>query len=651
MPVTFSFAPRSVRRLDPEPAAVGDAAVANDETLASVLSEFARTMITDFPIQRILDRLVERIVDVLPVTAAGVTLIAPGAAPRYIAASDDSALAHEKLQTDLGLGPCLLAYDSGEAVSVPDVVSDDRFGPFGPAAAATGLAAVFAFPLRHGSELLGALDLYRDVPGPLDPHDMDTAQTLADVVAAYLLNARARDEAQETADRYRESSLHDSLTGLPNRVLLQKRLEHAARRALRSHTDAAVLFADLDHFKRVNDTYGHPAGDQLLVAVAQRLSRLVRPGDTLARVAGDEFVFLCEDLVSADYVEVLAMRIGSAFKVPFTIDGTEVSATASIGMAYSGPGEEISDQLIADADMAMYQAKRKGGGSHQILDLREAQQIGERHDLERDLRAAFARGDLDIAYQPVVRCTDGQLVGVEALLRWVDPQRGVVSPLEMIGVAEQSGLITQIGAWVLETSCGQRERWLHQHPDSPLELAVNISARQLMSPDFCGSVALILLRTRMDPGALILEMTEGIFLDDAARAATVLSDLKALGVRLALDDFGTGYSSLSYLSQFPVDIVKIDQGFIARIVHDPTAAAVVESVTRLSHVLGLSVTAEGVETAEQRDSVITLGCELAQGFLFDHPMSARHLSEHLRASPDSVITLPSLVPVHRDTHP
>ncbi|HEY0869652.1 MAG TPA: sensor domain-containing diguanylate cyclase, partial [Acidothermaceae bacterium] len=277
--------------------------------MSAVLSDFARTLATDFPIQGILDHLVRRIVDVLPVTGAGVTVISAESGPHYIAASDDSALRFEQLQSDLGDGPCVWAYRSGEPVAVPDLAGDDRFAQFGPPAVATGLAAVFTFPLRHGKGRLGALDLYRDTVGALDRGDMAAAQTLADVAAAYLLNAQAREEARVTSERFRHTALHDPLTGLPNRLLLQQRLEHAAQRAQRSHTNAAVLFVDLDRFKRVNDTHGHRVGDDLLCAIAERLTGLVRPGDTLARFSGDEFVFLCEDLTSAADVEALAERV------------------------------------------------------------------------------------------------------------------------------------------------------------------------------------------------------------------------------------------------------------------------------------------------------------------------------------------------------
>jgi diguanylate cyclase (GGDEF)-like protein len=613
--------------------------VPHETELSDVLSEFARTLLTDFPIQGILDHLAKRIVESLPATSVGITLISPGAAPHYIAASDDAAFLFETMQTRFEEGPCMSAYESGHVVEVPDLSKEERFPRYVAAATEAGLAAVFAFPLKHGAGRLGSLDLYRDTPGELDAQDTDAARTLADVTAAYILNAQARDAARKTADHFRTSALHDPLTGLPNRVLLQQRLVQAAERRELEGTSVAVLFADLDRFKHVNDTYGHPVGDDLLVSVANRLSDLVRPGDTLARVSGDEFVFLCQGLMDTADVEVLATRIGAAFTVPFVLPGVELSVTASVGMACTGPGEAVSSQLVVDADIAMYQAKRKGGGTHQVIDLTEAHRINDRNSLEHDLHTAFARGDLDVAYQPVVRSIDGLLVGVEALLRWTHPERGVVPALDMVSIAEDDGLITQIGAWILERSCTDRGQWLRDHPDKPLSLSVNVSVRQLMSPDFASTVSAVLDKTEMDPTALILEITEGILIQDGARAAKVMAELKQLGVRLALDDFGTGYSSLNYLRQFPVDILKIDQVFIATMGHDPSAAAILAAIANLAHALGLSVIAEGVETLEQRREIITLGCEFAQGFLYSAALRTREFASLLQSSGEAALYL------------
>jgi len=631
-------------------------ALDRDRQLTAVLVEFARTQVTDFPIQAILDHLVERIVDVLPITAAGVTLISPGVNPYYIAASNDAALEFEQLQSSTGKGPCTEASTSGLAVSVPDLrVGDHRFAEFCAAASAAGLAAVFTLPLRHDSGQLGALDLYRDTPGPLTDQDLAAAQTLADVATAYLLNAQARQALLEGADQLRASTLHDALTGLPNRVLLQQRLQHAAERAHRTHAPVAVLFADLDRFKQVNDTYGHPVGDALLVAVSDRLTGLLRPGDTLARVSGDEFVILCEDLKDAADVQTLAYRIDSAFSVPFTVPDADrgsraLTVTASIGMAFAGQSHDIGPSLIRDADTAMYQAKRKGGDGHQVIDLREAGAAADRRHLQDDLRATLDNDALAVAYQPVVRAADGLLIGVEALLRWHHPNRGLIPAETAVALAEHSPLILDLGAWVLQRCCQEWTAWQRHHRGRALDLAVNVSASQFMAPGFGRLVAGVLSSTGMDPSRLVLEVTESIFLEDGSRATHVMAALKDLGVRLALDDFGTGYSSLSYLRRVPVDIIKIDQSFVTGLGPDPAGAAIVAAIAELAHALGLTVVAEGVETAQQRDAVVSIGCEAAQGFHYARPLTGDQLDKLLEDWGDIPVHLP-LQPPPEDLAP
>ena len=615
----------------------------SEQQLSEVLSEFARTMVTNFPIQGILDHLVKRIVEVLPISAAGVTLISPGTDPRYVAASDESALRFEKLQTELGEGPCLAAYQTGEAVAVADLRDESRFPKFTPRALEAGLVAVFTFPLCNGAERLGALDLYRNTPGLLDDAAMSAAQTLADVAAAYLLNAQARVDLEDSSERSHESAMHDALTGLPNRTLFLERLDHAVRRGRRSGKMAAVLFADLDRFKLVNDLHGHGAGDELLVTVAERLTGVLRPGDTLARLSGDEFVILCEDLDEPAQVDVIAARIGTAVAAPIVLSGIEMDITASVGIAFSGPGDELSEQVLQDADAAMYQAKRKGGARHQIVDLREQQLAAQRASLERELRGALARGELRTEYQPIVATDDGRITGVEALLRWAHPSRGLVLPTVLVPLAERSGLITEIGRWVLEHACPEQHRWQNRPQADALTMSINVSAHQLMSQDYAATVAAILSASNTDPELVTLEVTESVFVQDSERALVVLRELKRIGVRLALDDFGTGYSSLNYLRQFPIDVVKIDRGFVADLDHDRASHAIVVAMVAMAHMMGMKVVAEGVETIEQHAELASLDCDSCQGFYFAPPMPADDVDTLLRQRlPGGTVHLPAL---------
>ncbi len=403
-------------------------------------------------------------------------------------------------------------------------------------------------------------------------------------------------------------------------------MEHASARGRRAKVDLAVLFIDLDRFKRVNDRYGHQVGDTLLVAVGDRLSQLLRPADTLARLSGDEFVVLCEDLNAPSDAKSLAERIATAMLEPFELPDATVAVSASVGIAFAGDGEYVPRKLLRDADMAMYQAKRAGGGGHQMVDIGSDVPLFD-DDLRVDLRRALGDDQLELFYQPVVRARDGQLVGAEALLRWTHPTRGHVNTGDLVALAEHIGLIGEIGAWALERACNQARRWLPAFDDGRVGrgprpyVAVNVSSNQLMAYGFARIVEGVLQRTGLDPRALVLEITEGILLGDGDRAAQVLVDLKTLGVQVALDDFGSGYSSLQYLRTFSVDIVKVDQSFVADLGRDPAATAIVTAVTDLAHELGMSVTAEGVETRSQRDAVIALGCESLQGYYTAAPMS------------------------------
>ncbi|MGH9179591.1 MAG: putative bifunctional diguanylate cyclase/phosphodiesterase [Acidimicrobiales bacterium] len=598
-----------------------------EQQLSDVLNEFARTMLTDFPIQAILDRLVVRIVDVLPVTSAGVTLISAPAEPRYVAASDEAALRFERLQTELGEGPCVAAAASGEAVAVPDVGADERFPAFGPRAVEAGLGAVFTFPLRRHGGQLGALDLYRATPGPLDADSLAAAQTLADVASAYVQNAQARVDLAAAYDQARERALHDPLTGLANRALLALRLEHAGARAMRSGSATGVLFVDLDRFKSVNDTHGHRAGDRLLVAVAERLGALVRPSDTLARLAGDEFVILCEDLDHPSRVEALAARVHTALSAPFSLGDTAVAITASVGVAFAGRADDIPERLVQDADAAMYQAKRQGGGGHEVIDLRERRVAERRASLGSDLHLALARGELRLDYQPIVDTAGGRVCGVEALLRWDHPRFGPVPPAVAVPLAEEEDLIGGIGDWALRQACEDRHRWGRDD----LGVAVNVSARQLLSQDYAASVEAALCATSTAARLLTIEVTDDAFTHDGDRALVVIEDLRDLGVAVTLEHFGTRSASLDHLRRFTVDAVKLDPAFVAGLPHDRAGSAVVSAVVHLAHRLGIDAVAPGVERADQRRAVVALECDRAQGFLVARPATIDGIAALLAA--------------------
>jgi diguanylate cyclase (GGDEF)-like protein len=615
----------------------------HDQRLAEVLVEFAHTLGTDFSLEAILDRLVMHVVDLLPVTGAGVMLMKPGGDLHFVAASNKTVHEIEALQKEFNEGPCLEAYRTGRAVAVPDLSVDQRFPHFSPHAWEAGLAAVFTFPMRLDAHRLGALDLYRDEVGDLGPDDLHAAQVLADVAAAYLFNAQARHDAAADLAIVRHHSLHDPLTGLPNRTLFAELLDHAVASARRSRLAVAVMFVDLDRFKSVNDQYGHHIGDLVLSAVADRLVRLLRPGDTLARFAGDEFMILCENLARSSDAEGLAERIGIALAKPFDIEGHQLEVTASVGIAFTGAGDDLPQSLLQDADVAMYEAKAAGGAAHRVVDRAGLIEMGRRRQLEADLPVALRRGELSLAYQPITRAADGSLVAVEALLRWNHPEHGWVPPDTMIPLAERGGLMVRLGEWILEQACRDFVRWRTSYGSTLASVAVNVSASQIVGPGFAATVGRVIADTGMDPTCLHLEVTESLALGDASRAHVVLQDVKALGVQLSLDDFGTGYSSMTYLKQFPFDSLKIDRSIIADIVSgEPAAGAIVTSVIGLARALNLTVVAEGIESAEQLAHSAELGCDLAQGFHLSRPMPPRDLERHVlaAASQGDVIRLP-----------
>ncbi|HYH51345.1 MAG TPA: EAL domain-containing protein [Acidimicrobiia bacterium] len=417
-------------------------------------------------------------------------------------------------------------------------------------------------------------------------------------------------------------AFHDSLTGLANQVLFADRVAHALTRASRRHTALAVLFVDLDDFKTVNDSLGHPAGDALLIAVAQRLRDCLRATDTAARLGGDEFALLIEDLHSKDEVTRLADRVIAALNKPFVIAGRELVVGASVGIAFDET-EITTEQLLRNADIAMYTAKGSGKRRFAIFETEMLTAAVDRLEIETDLRQALDRQELTLQYQPIVALDSGRVAGVEALVRWHHPRRGLLAPAVFIPVAEETGLICELGRQVLLEACVQARRWQQLRPqDPPLTLSVNLSPRQLQADDLITNVVEALAVSGLDPATLILEITEGAMIHDTDVIVPRLEALKALGVRVALDDFGTGYSSFSYLQRLPIDVLKIDRSFIGTLQTDEKRASLTQAIVSLAQTMDLVAVAEGVETATQAEELGRIGCDLAQGFYLARPMDA-----------------------------
>jgi diguanylate cyclase (GGDEF)-like protein/PAS domain S-box-containing protein len=413
-------------------------------------------------------------------------------------------------------------------------------------------------------------------------------------------------------------ALHDVLTGLPNRSLLIDRLNIALRRTARSGGSVGVLFLDLDGFKVVNDSLGHATGDRLLDAVARRLEGCLRPSDTVARMGGDEFTVLLEDLRDAAEARAVAERVHEALREPFVLDGRPVFTTASVGIAV-GAGGATPESLLRDADTAMYRAKSQGRARCEVFDPTMHTTALARLQLETDLRGAVERDEFELAYQPLVSLADGRIAGFEALARWRHPERGLLQPSEFIGVAEETGLIVPLGRWVLREACRQMQEWNARYGVA-LSVNVNLSPRQVGDGAVAREVAAALRDTGLPAGLLKLEITESLLMGDAGPVATTLDDLKALGVELCIDDFGTGYSSLSYLHRFPIDTIKIDRSFVSRLSADGGSDQIVRTILVLAHTLNMRAVAEGVETPEQAERLKAMGCEFAQGYRFSRPL-------------------------------
>jgi diguanylate cyclase (GGDEF)-like protein len=436
-----------------------------------------------------------------------------------------------------------------------------------------------------------------------------------------VINCREITQRKQAEETIRHLAYHDSLTGLPNRALLEDRLAIALARAKRSGQTLAVIFLDLDEFKLINDTLGHSIGDELLRGAAERLKVLVRDGDTVARVGGDEFVLLLTDVEGVDDVVEVAERVGRSLKEPYRVARLELTVTSSAGISFFPADGEDATALLRNADTAMYRAKDEGRDNFQLYTSGMGEQVRKRLTLENELRRAIDHDQLVLHYQPIVDIRSGEISTCEALVRWQHPERGLVPPIEFIGVAEKAGLITALSEWVMRSACLQHNAW-QDAGLCPVPIAVNISSHRFQYTGFGEMTRRILSETSLDPRNLHLEITEGVLMEDVDRAAMVLKGLRDLGMHISIDDFGTGYSSLSYLRHLPIDVLKIDMSFVSGITSNREDQAIVRAIIALARSLRLKVIAEGVETREQLHFLRDEGCDLAQGFLFARPMPA-----------------------------
>ncbi|MGK5681823.1 putative bifunctional diguanylate cyclase/phosphodiesterase [Actinoplanes sp. URMC 104] len=490
----------------------------------------------------------------------------------------------------------------------------------GDRAAATIRAAIDDV-VRGGGTTTFEVELpHRD--GTRHPAEMTVTNLLDDpYVRGLVFNTRDLSDARNLQDQLRHEAHHDALTGLVNRTLFRERLAAAVEREL-----VAVLFLDLDGFKEVNDSLGHAAGDELLVQVAGRLREAAPPPYAVARLGGDEFAVLIESPDARSDAEALAARILERLDEPFRLDGRDLHVGAGIGMACASDAGDI-EQLQRNADLAMYKAKEAGGGVFAAYDPAMHDALMQRLSLADDLRLALDRDELLLHYQPTVDLATGEIVGFEALVRWLHPTRGMVPPLDFIGVAESTGLIVPLGRWVLAEACRQAVAW-----GRPLKMAVNVSVRQFEAGDLAATVAEVLAETGMPADQLVLEMTESVLLTDTDENLARIVGLKALGVMLAMDDFGTGYSSLAYLRRFPMDVLKIDRSFVDRLdTGDAEDVALVRTIVRLGQRFGMATVAEGIETATQLAALREMGCDHAQGYFLSRPLPAAEAAATLRS--------------------
>jgi diguanylate cyclase (GGDEF)-like protein len=603
--------------------------LAERQRLLERLSKIQRSIVSRRDIDEVFDAVVAGAHELLGDETVGLRLVDPedpGMLVLMASAGVPPEIVEEIKRSPLGLGAGGQAAAQGRLVVVEDYASDEHnLAAF----AADGIRAALAAPVHEKGEVVGSLVVATHRPG------RKYSKVEREMLLAFAEHASLALNDAKTVEDAIHQAFHDSLTGLPNRQLLMDRLEHALARAARAESQAAVLFVDLDTFKNVNDSLGHAAGDELLREAARRLITCVRSSDTAARFGGDEFVVLLEDVDSRRVARV-ANRILEAMGEPFVIRGREVFIGASIGIAIGG---DEADDLLRNADLALYRAKSKGKGQKQVYEPEMHVAMVERLELEESLAKALRGAELILHFQPIMELRSLRLAGVEALVRWQHPTRGLLLPGEFIPVAEDSRLMLPLGRWVLHNACMQAAEWRRRRPSArEMTLSVNFSSAQFSDPTLVEGVRRALVESELPADRLVLELTETAFLRDPDTVADRMGELKRLGVRIAVDDFGTGNASLSHLARFPVDVLKVDRGFVNRIGIDRRQTAIAGSIVGLGESLGMTVVGEGIETPDQLAQLLALGCGFGQGFYLAKPMDAVDLESLLERTAPPAMT-------------
>jgi diguanylate cyclase (GGDEF)-like protein len=607
------------------------------QDLLERLAVIQRLIASRAPVEEILDAVLDAAADLIGEPVVGLRLI-DRADPDFmdlVAArgiGDGVAAAASRSPTVDGIG--------GRAISEGRLVISEQY-PSAPENIPTfvrdGVTAAIAAPLLGPESPMGSLVVASRTAGRLfSERDQQVLLALAEHAKLALNDARTVDALQRSLDSATHRATHDDLTGLPNRVLFLDRLEDALRRARRTGTTLAVVFVDIDEFKLVNDTLGHDLGDALLRAVAERLGRAVRSTDTAARFGGDEFALLLETVEPADVVACVE-RVLAELREPLTVGGQRVLTRASIGVSVNTGGDRVPGELLREADVAMYQAKAQGKDRFVLFEGAMQEQVRHRMELELDLHRALEREEFVLWFQPVVDLASEEVTGVEALVRWDDPSRGLVPPGAFIPVAEETGLMVPLGRWILGEACRLAAGWRSEPGMEHLSLSVNISPCQLRDPALVDDVRRALDTSGLAPTALKLELTESALIADTDVVVDRLARLKALGLSLSIDDFGTGYSSLGYLRRFQVDELKIDKSFVDDLQVSRIGSSLAEVVVTLASTLGMRTVAEGVETAEQARLLRSMGCVEAQGYHFYRPMPAEQIRTVVVSRPASAV--------------